>query len=1063
MFNDKTSAGMAWLAMLSAAFATQIGSAEPINFSRDVRPILAENCFACHGFDDSSREADLRLDSRESAIADRDGTSAIVPGKPEASLLIARVTSTDPDLAMPPADSHKKPLTPEAIAILRSWITQGAPWGKHWAFEKPHKTPVPEKEPDRAPNPIDFFIGRKLTEMNIDWSPPAKTHQLARRLSFDLTGLPPRVEVLELLGDAPSAEQWARYVDQLLQSSQYGERMAMWWLDASRYSDTDGFQADAIRNNWPWRDWVAESFRQNKRFDEFTIEQFAGDLLPNPTPEQQLATCFNRNHMTNGEGGRDPEESRIDYVRDRVNTMGTVFLGLTLECAQCHSHKFDPLSHTDYYSLTSYFNSIDEDGRAGGGAKPFLSYESPHAANAVNEETHLLSDSQKQLDEFESAAKPEFEVWFKSQRRIAQNRSSQWKPLTPAALRTVEGSQLTSVEENIVQASGATVQDDYVFSVDSIPLSRMTGIRLEVFPHASHTTGGLAESEDGEFILTNLKLRIRSAGSTQFTDVPLAKAVSDFDGKGKDAKYAGVSGTLDDDPRTGWTTRGKPNTEPHVAVFALAKPLVLGTGQTLEIILMHRSLFVRSNIGRFRLSVSDQGGDAVRSVGKSPLAALHQHYAQNPDGQNPDELANQKPAVAAKLRERFLSQYLSDNEQWNFLQERHGKIRKQLDAAKSNAGKRNVMILSERGEPRASHVLVRGVWDKHGETVSRRVPDFVLPRAAEESATRLDLAKWLVDRDNPLTARVITNHVWQLLFGHGLVRTPGDFGQQGEAPSHPELLDWLAVDFMESGWDLHHLIRTIVSSRTYQQNSAVSASLIEIDPENRLLARGARYRLPSWMIRDSLLSYSDLINPAFGGAPVFPHQPEGVWQDQFMGRFTYEPSIGPAQYRRTLYAFWRRTSGPTFLFDSSARRRCEVTPRRTNTPLQALTLLNDRTALEAARALADQMLAIRQASNDPASNDPASNDPASNAKQIALMADLLWRTVLSRSPEEAELAIFVKHFGTADDYYRAHPKHALQLLNVGQSVAAQGPLSKRAAAMVVANMILNLDETITHE
>lgn len=1025
-----------WVAGFPAVVAIpgELFGAEKIDFNRDVRPILSDNCFACHGFDENARKADLRLDEQESALADLGGYAAIVAGKPAESAVMIRVLSKDPNEIMPPADSHKKPLPKASIEILRQWIAEGAVWGRHWSFVRPQRPKIPEQVTAKGTHPIDYFVQQRLEKSGLALSPRATTATLARRLSFDLTGLPPTTDQLDSLGDAPNSDAWKAYVDELFASPHFGERMAMWWLDDARYSDTDGFQSDAIRNNWPWRDWVTSAFNQNMTFDQFTIEQFAGDLLPNATPEQKLATCFHRNHMTNGEGGRDPAESRVDYVRDRVNTTGTVFLGITFECAQCHSHKFDPLSHAAYYEFSAFFNSIDEDGKAGGGAKPFLPYKSPHAQRAVEEETALLKRSQHEVDEFKAGLKPDFEIWFAQQFEHAKLRSIQWSHVVPGRLASVEGSQLSAVGESIVQVTESQFQDDYVVSVDQLTLPRIAGIRLEVFPHENLSGGGLADSEDGEFILTNFKLRVRQAGSTQVRDIPLTSAVSDFDGKAKDAKYAGVAQTLDDDPRTGWTTRGQPNTEPHRAVFALESPLTLRDDETLEIMLMHRSLFARSNVGRFRLSISDQAGNAVRSVGKAPLEELHEKITAQPE-LGPAE-------VDAALRDKFFSQFLEDNAEWKQLTSRHRKINKQLANAKSNAKNRNVMVLVERATPRETHVLLRGVWDAPGEPVQRAVPSFILERPNAQVPTRLELAQWIVSPENPLTARVITNQVWQLLFGAGLVRTPGDFGRQGEHPTHPELLDWLAVDFVEHNWDVQHLIRTIVTSDTYRQSSAVTPQLLELDPDNRLLARGARFRLPSWMIRDSMLRSSGLLNPALGGAPVFPHQPDGVWRDQFMGRFTYQPSLGPAQYRRTLYTFWRRTSGPTFLFDSSSRRRCEVIPRRTNTPLQALAMLNDRTILEAARELSDQMIELAD---------------------YETRATHLWKHVLSREPRPVELDILQRKLVRIREYYQGNEEDAKRLLHVGERRAVDDRLADRAALMIMANLVLNLDEAITHE
>ena len=784
------------LTLAGAAIAGAVAEATAIDFNRDVRPILSDNCFACHGFDASSRKAKLRLDTREGATAE-----VIVPGKPEQSELIARIKSSDADELMPPADSHKKPLGAKAVATLEEWIRQGAPWGEHWAFVKPARPAIPEGE-----NPIDHLVRTALRDEGLEMSPPAATHTLRRRLSFDIIGLP-------LAPDAAGTEVEV-LVDELLASPHFGERMAMWWLDGARYSDTDGFQADATRDNWPWRDWVIDSFNANLPFDQFTLEQFAGDLLPEATPEQILATCFHRNHMTNGEGGRDPAESRVDYVLDRTNTTGTLFLGLTLGCTQCHDHKFDPISQVDYYSLSAYFDNIDEDGKAGSAAKPYLEFRSPYAKRAAAETRALLDESEAALAALRQLRSAAFEEWLAAQSELTKAGFEPWEIVRPLGLSTKEGSQL-SVEtggEGVIQLRGkAPDQDDFTVSVARTELGRITGVRLEVFPHGSLAGGKLSPAEDGEFILTNFKLGVRTVGSTQLREIGLSMAVADVNGKGRDDKYSNVSGTLDDDPRTGWTTRNHPADRPHSAIFELAEPLTLRDAETLEIVLMHRSLEERALIGRFRLALTNQRGGAVRSLAKMPL----------------EELAA-GAELAGELRERLLDQFLEDDSEYRAAAALRAELRRQLNELNKGTGPLKVMVLAERPAARQTYVLERGVWDAHGEEVSRAVLPSVMEQAGVDD--RLALAGWLVSADNPLTARVITNQIWQLLFGAGLVRTPGDFGVQGEAPTHPELLDWLAVEFVESGWDLKHLIRTIVSSATYRQSSSVSPLLLEKDP-----------------------------------------------------------------------------------------------------------------------------------------------------------------------------------------------------------------------------------------
>lgn len=1004
-------------------------AADEVRFSRDVLPILADRCFHCHGPDETHREAELRLDQRESATADRDGYTVIQPGHAAKSELIKRITATeDSGLLMPPPESHRKPLTAEEIATLKKWIDAGAQWGKHWAFEKPERPSLP------LPNehPIDAFVRHRLQQDGLDFSPAAARHTLIRRLSFDITGLPPTpAEVDDFLED-DSPDAVAAVVDRLLKSPHYGERMAMWWLDAARYSDTDGYQQDATRTNWPWRDWVVESFNKNQPFDEFTMEQFAGDLLPDATPEQILATCFHRNHMTNGEGGRDPEESRIDYVRDRVNTVGTVWLGLTLECCQCHSHKFDPITQRDYYSLSAFFNSIDEDGRAGKGAKPYLKYQSPFAKRAIEEAQNVVEIRKPLEAAARKQAEAEFSPWLKARWREVQQGFQPWHTLQNTELESVEGTRLSQESDGIVQASGPNPrQDDYRLTASS-DLRRITGWQLEVFPHASHTGGKLSRGQTGEFVLTDVKLQRRKRGSSQLEDIEIATAVADVEKTAKGRDYGRVKDTLDDDPRNGWTTEGHDATQPHRAVFALAEPLELADDEELIFVLLHRSTRGDANIGRFRISVTDQTGDAVRSLKPMPLEELA------------SSKANALSQIDAKLRGRLFEQFLVDHAEYQRAKTALDLANQQLSEVKRAAGQLDVMVLKERKDPRKTHILVRGVWDKKGGEVQPDAPQAVLNWPAEKLQTRLDLARWIVSPENPLTARVVVNQLWQMFFGAGLVRTPEDFGLQGERPTHPDLLDWLAVELVEHDWDLQHIIRLIATSRTYQQQSRVSPQLRERDPENRLLSRASRFRLSSWMIRDASLQSSGLLNPAIGGPPVMPYQPPGVWNEIFMGRFQYQPSQGAAQYRRTLYAFWRRSSAPTFLFDSAQRRVCEVRPRRTNTPLHALTLLNNTTTLEASRELAQTVIEQKATPEE--------------------RFQLLYQSVLSRSPNQREVAVMARELDRALKHYEKHPQDAKKLWDIGQFISNHAPPSSEGAAwMVLASLVYNLDEAITRE
>ena len=1011
-----------------AAFALVLinaaGGKEPVNFSRDILPVLSDRCFHCHGPDEANRKADLRLDERESAV----NLGAIVPGDPDASELLARTISQDPEMRMPPPAAHRKQLSARELAAIREWIAAGAPWGRHWSFEKPQRPSVP----DGQLHPIDAFVRSRLSQEHLAPAEQAAQATLLRRVSFDLTGIPPLIDEVESVISDKSPHAYERFVDRLFTSPHYGERMAMWWLDAARYSDTDGYQQDATRVNWPWRDWVVESFNANMPFDRFTIEQFAGDLLPDATPEQKLATCFHRNHMTNGEGGRDPEESRIDYVLDRVNTTGSVWLGLTLGCSQCHAHKFDPITQEDYYSLFAFFNSIDEDGKAGLGAKPYLQYTSPYVQRSIDETRPIVVARKRVVAVAQAQAERDLDRWL--QERIAQVREGfePWRILGRATCESVEGSVLTQETDGVIQVSGPNPRQDDYRVITSSRLARITGIRLEVFPHETHTAGKLSRGANGEFILTDVKLQVKRRTGSLVRDIEIVSAIADVEKKAEGRNYGNVKDTLDDDPRNGWTTETHDPTERHVAVFALAEPLRLAPDEDLIFVLLHRSTRGDANIGRFRVSVTDQPGSAVRSLEPMPLQVLA--------GAEPQDSAS----IDEALRDRLFEQYLVDHLEYQRAREELDRATRQLASLERKREGQAVMVLAERETARATHVLLRGVWDQEGQVVPRGFPEAILPWPAEESRTRLDFAKWLVSSDNPLTARVVVNQLWQLCFGAGLVRTPEDFGLQGELPTHPKLLDWLAVELIENEWDLQHLLRLIVTSQTYRQSSHMTQDVLEHDPENRLLARASRFRLPSWMIRDAALRSSGLMDPGTGGPPVMPYQPDGIWAEMFMGRFRYEPSQGSSQYRRTLYAFWRRAAAPTFLFDSAQRRVCEVRPRRTNTPLHALTLLNDLTVLESSRSLSRSAIA-------------RAVDPSARI-------DFIYRSILSRSPTQSEEIVLLRELARSQSHYRTNPTEAKRLLQFGQPEERETTNhTELASYTVMTSMVYNLDEAISHE
>jgi hypothetical protein len=781
------SAACVALVMMAAA---QQRTAAPIkvSFARDVQPILSDKCFRCHGPDPKTRAAGLRLDTPEGAFDKRSGMPPIVPGRPDQSRILIRMTEKQAALRMPPPGSHLE-VKPNQIETIRRWIAQGAPFEKHWAFVPPKRPEVPQtRRKDWSKGPIDRFILARLEREGLSPSPQADRETLIRRVTMDLTGIPPTPAEVDAFKNDRSPNAYDKVVDRLLASPRFGERMVWDWLDAARYADTNGYQGDRTRPMWPWRDWAVAAINSNMPYDQFTIEQLAGDLLPNPTTQQIIATGFHRNLMLNGEGGRIAEESRVEYVGDRVETTGAVWLGLTINCARCHDHKYDPLTQRDYYSLSAYFNSIDETGEVEGKgyAAPYIPLPTPEQERAI-------------------------------------------------ASKRVEISEMST--------------------------------------------------------------RLRSL-----------------------------------------------------------------------------------------------------------------------DPESPDRYLLSKRADAA------------------------GKELQQLQSQVME-----VMVMRERAQPRETTILIRGAYDKPGEKVTHAVPAALVSAKESIPPTRLGLARWLVNPANPLTARVTVNRFWQMLFGTGIVKTSEDFGLQGERPSHPELLDWLATEFVRLKWDVKALLRQIVTSAAYRQSSRVSPALLERDPENRLLARAPRFRMPSWMLRDQALAVSGLLVEKLGGPPVRPYQPEGVWEDFSYGKITYTQDHGDALYRRSLYTFWRRTVAPTTFFDTAARRTCTLRTARTNTPLHALTTLNDTTYVEAARVFAESLMKAAA---------------ADTASRIALG----FKRLLARAPNPSELSVLVSAYHKAQARYMRTPEDAQKVVSAGEYRPAEGLNPVKHAAMThVCLLLFNLDEALCRQ
>ncbi len=831
--------------MLSIVAAISAEAQREVRFNRDVRPILSDKCFHCHGPDQAKRKGGLRLDRPNDALAKLDsGKIAIVPGKPAASELVARITNSNEDDKMPPHDSGRV-LSQREIETLTQWVQQGAKWETHWAFQTPEPTALPEVKNRAWPkNEIDRFILAQLESQDLRPSPESAKETLIRRVSLDLTGLPPTPEEVENFLNDKSSNAYEKIVDRLLASPRYGERMVLEWLDLARYADSNGYQGDRTRTMWPWRDWVINALNQNMPFDQFTIEQLAGDLLPNATVEQKIATGFNRNHMLNGEGGRIQEESRVDYVLDRVDTTSSVWLGVTLACARCHDHKYDPFTQKEYYQVFSFFNNVSETGGV----------------------------------DNEGMANPVLQLPTKAQKKEIET--------------------------------------------------------------LKQTIAALEKEEKQEQEKTNLAAQARRDGSAD---------------------------------------------------------LQIGSEET--------------------LLATGRSGDRRSDV-------VARRTIPRPSGQNPPS------HITAD----------GDTESKKKLEKARAALKKAEKAVLKT------MVMDEREKPRDTFILVRGSYDKPGEKVTSGVPASLNSFSKSVPTNRLDFARWLVDAKNPLTARVAMNRYWQQFFGIGLVKTSEDFGQQGEWPMHKDLLDWLATEFVCSGWNVKAMHKLIVMSATYRQSSKATPEMIERDPDNRLLARGARFRLPSTILRDQALAISGLLYEKIGGPPVKPYQPAGIWEDMTFGKIKYQQDSGKDLYRRSLYIFWRRTVGPTMFFDTSARQLCTIRLPRTDTPLHSLLTLNETAYVEAARVFAERVMLENGAAK-----------PDERIKRA-------FRLATARSPKASELDILKKSFSRLTSEFQNDKEAALKLVSVGEKPRdPKLDVVQLAAYTGVANLILNLDEVLNKE
>tara|TARA_Y100001934_G_scaffold279901_1_gene385039 strand:+ start:5586 stop:8633 length:3048 start_codon:yes stop_codon:yes gene_type:complete len=999
------------LLILFSSFA----SAE-ISFNYDIRPILAANCFECHGPDQNARKAKLRLDQPSDVLS---------PGKPTESELLRRLTAHDVDERMPPAES-KRTITSEQIGKIRQWIQEGAKYEKHWAFIRPSKPELPPVDRKSwVRNDIDRFVLARLEAEGLRPSPEADRYALAKRLFLDLVGLPPTPEEADAFAGDRSPMAYENLVDRLLKSERYGERWARKWLDIARYSDTNGYEKDRERSIWPYRDWVINAINSGMPFDRFTIEQIAGDMLPNARVSQRVATGFHRNTMLNEEGGIDPLEFRFYAMVDRVSTTGTAWLGLTLMCAQCHTHKYDPITHTEYYQIMDYLNNADEPDlsvptREQSRKQKQVDFQVAMAEkNLVNKfpfpDKIKFSEKAKETDEVkklrEQWVQKRFNAWLNAEREIAVH----WSVLKPTKATSTLPKMRILADHSVLATGDQTKRDIYKTSFKPT-LKNVTAMRLEVLPHESLPAGGPGfayyEGPKGDFFLSELTVRANGE-PVKMTDATHTYAKNAI-GRGK----VSAALTLDGDGGTGWST-AQGTGKRHVAVFNFDPPLKAASELEVEM------LFERhypAGIGRYRISLTDNEGTLTARTIPHDVERL---------------ILTPSTGWSAEDREQVFAHFLSVDESLKKARAELDKLRNQFPKAPTT------LVMQERpaDHPRPTFRHHRGEFTQPKEQVGAGIPA-LFGKHSNAPQNRLEFAKWLVSERNPLTARVVMNRHWSTFFGRGLVRTIEDFGTQSSPPSHPRLLDWLATEFVARGWSMKGMHKWIVMSATYRQASSVTADLLERDPNNVLLARGPRKRIEAEMVRDLALSVSGLITHQIGGPSVFPPQPASV-TDIAYGRFKWRTSDGEARFRRSLYTFAKRTApfAAYLTFDGVSGESCIVRRERSNTPLQALTLLNDQVFNESAQALG--------------------RSTADGTGSIAARAKKLLRTCLIRPVAKQEIQWLAA-------YYKAQVARInAGDLKAGQIVAPTDRKSKKlnqiAAWTMTARAVLNFDETITQE
>jgi hypothetical protein len=1174
---------LAWLAALPCNAAAGEKAAAPLDFTRDIRPILSDNCFACHGPDDNKRKAKLRFDRREDALKPaKSGEFAIVPGAPEKSQMVARITTADEDDMMPPPVTKKK-LTPSQIELLTRWIKDGAPWKEHWAYVKPERPAVPEVEGKDWPrNPIDPFVAARLEQEKLKPSPEADRPTLIRRASLDLTGLPPTPQEVDAFLADGSPEAYEKVVDRLLASPRYGEHQARYWLDAARYADSHGYHIDSERSLWKWRDWVIDAFNKNMPFDEFTTAQLAGDLLPNPTAEQKIGSGYIRANMSTGEGGAIVEEYQSKYTFDRTETSGTIWMGLTLVCARCHSHKYDPISQREYYGLYAIFNTLNESVMDGNrpNPDPFMKVPTPEQSRRQEELKKLVADGQTKIH----APMPELDqaqlAW---QEKWHLKLAAGWTTPLPHLVQSTltNGAQLRVLDDRSVLAVGPNPESDVYEFRTFLDAGSFAGLRLETLPHESFPKQSAARTDDGRFRLGEVEAELilpdKDGKPGKPRKVKFTQAVADaFEPKFEPAT------AIDGKAETGWGVAAADVAAPHSALFLPGEPVKVAANTELRVKLRFEASKTKRAIGHFRLAAA-QNEDLIKLLnppkvepwqlvgpfktegpehgftnvyepetkvdlkkgypgvkdevkwqakadfedGKPQLLVQDLHGIHGafflyrtltvPADRKLDVSLRADDALKLWVNDKLVAQrandedgllrvtvdlkkgqnkfllkivtvqgaaYFTYNQDLGDADRVPADIAAVLAASKAPAGAQQTqvrnyfrransadfrklyenvekwreedaaiekaipttMVAKEMDKPRETRMLMRGEYDKPGDKVIAGVPAVLPPLPKDAPTNRLGFAKWLLDPSHPLTARVTANRIWQQYFGVGLVKTTEDFGVQGEAPSHPELLDWLATELVSSGWNVKKLHRLIATSATYRQSSKLTPELRARDPENRLLARGPRFRVDGEVVRDTALFVGGLLVERQGGRSVKPYEPSGLWEAvSFNNSQKYVQDLGEANYRRSLYTYWKRQSPPPnmLIFDAPTREYCVVRRPRTNTPLQALALLNDPQFVEASRAFAQRILL--EGGKDP--------------KERLAYA---FRLATGRRASAQELDVLLGVLNQQVDDFRKDGASAEKLLAVGAfKPTAELDKAELAAWATIASMILNLDETVT--